>query len=126
MAYDEQNSTYWVEGDTSGRYPLPEGDIAELYENAREVVEQRDAFLSTVETISADEIPSESAYLYPSADGGLHVLTEDEMNTVIGYEIQLQELRDSASAEKFGVYDNQSIDLKLYCAIVDKYKLYSE
>ncbi len=126
LSYDEQNSTYWVEGDTSGRYPLPEGGIAELYKKARAVVEQRDAFLNSAEKISADEIPPENAYLYLDANGGIYALTEDEINTVISYEMQLQEIRDSASAEEFGVYDNQSINLPLYCAIIDKYKLYSE
>ncbi len=126
LSYDEANSTYWVEGDTSGRYPLPEGDIAELYKKARAVVEQRDAFLSTTDTISADEIPPENSFLYPAADGGIYLLTREEMDTLISYEIQLQELRDSASAVDFGVYSNESIDLSLYCEIIDKYGLYSE
>ncbi len=126
LSYDEQNSTYWIEGDTSGRYPLPEGDIAEVYKKARAITEKRDTFLSGSETISADTIPPENAYLYPASDGGMYVLTEDEMNTVISYEIQLQQLRDSASAEDFGIYDNDSLNLSLYCDVIDKYGLYSE
>lgn len=126
LSYDEANGTYWVEGDVSGRYPLPEGKIAELYESASAVTEQRDAYLAAAEKISADELPPEGAYIYPAEDGGMYLLTEEEMNTVIGYEIQLQQLRDEASAEAFGVYDNQSINLSLYCEIIEKYGLYRE
>lgn len=126
LSYDEQNNTYWVEGDTSGRYPLPEGDIAELYKETLAVIRQRDAFLNTAQKISADEMPPENAYLYLDANGGIYALNEDEINTVVSYEMQLQEIRDGASAEEFGVYDNQSINLPLYCAIIDKYGLYSE
>lgn len=124
LSYDDTNDTYWVEGDTSGRFPLPEGDIAVLYERASAITEQRGAYLATADKLSADETPPDGAYIYPAEDGGMYLLTEEEMNTVIGYEMQLQALRDEASAEAFGVYDNESINLSLYCEIVEKYGLY--
>ncbi len=120
LNYDEESSAYWCTGDVGGRYPLPEGEAAEIYRKAAEMIKSRDEWLLSECEIFSGEMP-EGSYMAMSQDGTLYLVPEDKGGIFLGYELPLTELRDDISPELFGVWDAQNINLQLYCAAIDRY-----
>ena len=121
LYYDDENDTYWCSGDYSGRYPLPDSSLNTICKEINEIRNERDNFLDGKQ--SDNNTPTSSSdYLYTAADGSEYVFTNaEDIKKMTSFDDDISLAAEKITADKFGVYDEELINIELYCDILDEY-----
>lgn len=132
LIYNEETGSYRCAGDVDGRYPLPVGEMGEVYLKAAGITAARDKYVIENGQAVTELVEADGRYCLMQ-NGEIYYLSADKVQPYLDYEEQLLTLRDSIAPEDFGLYPDpwggeegktQNINLPLYCAIVEKYDLY--
>lgn len=126
LYYDETNDTYWCSGDYTGRYPLPEKLGVETLDEMKRIINEREEWAKGKEKLTTDEIEAwyeNGGMVHFADDGAFYGITSEESATYIGYEAELQALRDQIELSDFGVYESGNINLSLYNSIIGEYSI---
>ena len=104
LQYDKQRDTYWVAGDHSGRYPLPDEKLRGLCSRMADYNEELNKYVK--------ENNIDLSNVKPQQQAGLAKFDEKR-----------QEILNGADKNVFGVLDAASINLSLYGEVLKKFGL---
>ena len=140
LRYNEENETYWCVGDYSGRYPLPNEELLELCNKVKEIKKPLNKILTEEKELSRSQTEmiiesyeedqrgkgsSENSpdYLYESSDRSIYRISDDgDKKEIANVYSKIDECRAEIMPETFGVFDQNKINLELYCDILEKYE----
>ena len=108
LSYDEDNDTYWCEGDYTGRYPLPDESLRMKANEYRKIVSEYENFCTEI-----------------YGDSSSYELTSDQQKIVDEYISKLTRICESVSPEEMGLIDRENLNFKfaLYSDLIYKYDI---
>ena len=128
LVYDEYRDAYWVSGDYTGRYPVPNDELISACEKVDAIRKECDEALSAYTEIPKSQVLSirqneQSDKLAISGeDGKYYSLTQKEYDEkILPIGLQIQEIEEEFKAEDFGLYDQHLISLRMYSDILKQF-----
>lgn len=128
LTYNESKDMYWASGDYTGRYPVPNDKLYSVCEKVMSIRKECDEALSAYTEISKSQAVSmrqneQSDKLAVSGENGKYYsLTEKELKEKIyPFYDQLEACEKEFTAEDFGLYDRDLINLWMYSDIINQF-----
>lgn len=119
----DNSGTYWCAGDSSGRYPLPNGGLDAAISAVQSIADGRCGIFAEHTPLSESEMDAAAeSGLYIMPNGGeFYALNAQELEQYLAIEERIAQETGNISPEDFGVYESADIDLVLYKDILDEY-----
>lgn len=126
LFYDDINNTYWVSGDYTGRYPVPDDKLISICDAVSDLRNKRSEWLQTRKKVSDSKVEEKlqnNDTVYTDSDWSNYALDSDDVETLRSYDIQIQSYREKIDPAEFGVYDKNNINIELYCDVLEMFDL---
>ncbi len=117
---------YWCNGDSDGRYPLPDEEILGLMQDYKVAVDALSALLWEQEMVApraCEEIETNGGCVYGDDSGRCYVISEEDEERFYALLEERQSVQNRVDEEKFGVYDGGRVKLQIYWDILNVYDL---
>ncbi|MCL2019862.1 MAG: hypothetical protein FWG70_08915 [Oscillospiraceae bacterium] len=127
---DKEGSSYWLTGDYTGRYPIPNERLSEICTRVSAINSELQEWLFANSKLitSSEELETlieKGEYIYFSSDGenSYHISSQEQWNQLYVILSEVEKYRSEINPLEFGVYENSSINLWLYSDILEYFSL---